>query len=128
MAKRSTTIRIDPGDYEKIENLVAAGVAENPSEFVRDAIKERLNPNRVSSELDPEDVNAIRHLVSIGSYDSEDTFVREAVRRLLYIAKDKEMVRETLFNVLQDDPAFKTAMRKYIHEAFGEAFRPPPEP
>ena len=127
MAKRSTTIRIDPGDYEKIENLVEAGVAENPSEFVRDAIKEKLNPYRVTVELDPEDVNAIRHLVDIGSYDSGDTFLREAARRMLYIAKDREMVREALFDVLLDDPAFKTAMQKYIHEVFGEAFRPPPE-
>ncbi|MDD5048057.1 MAG: hypothetical protein PHH09_03945 [Methanoregulaceae archaeon] len=126
MARRPTAIRIDPDDYEQIELKKQSGEIEDVSTYVREAIKERLDENRVSVVLDPTDVRTIRYLVEIGAYDSEESFLREAARRLLYIAKDREMVREALFDVLLDDPAVKTAIQTYIHEVFVEGFRPPP--
>ncbi len=125
--RRQTALRIDPGDYTQIEERVASGEVKDVSGFIRDAIREKLDENRVSVTIEPEIKEGIRKLVEIGAYDSEESFVKEAVQRHLYLSKDKEMVRDVLFTVFLDDPVFKKAMREFIHEVFVEGFRPPPK-
>ncbi len=128
MAKKQTSVRVDPADINTILVMVEREEVSDLSEYVRTAVKEKLNPNRISCELSPEIVHEIRRVVETGMYDSEEAFLREAVQRLLYLTKDKAAVRDALLEVVLRDPKFKSAMREYIHEVFVEGFRPPPKP
>lgn len=122
--KRPTAVRIDPLDADEIQNLIDAGQVKDISNFIRDAIKEKLSEYRVSADVDPETMTGIRHLIEIGVYDSIEEFTREAARRHLYLTKDKEMIREALFTAFLDDPRFKAALREFIHTVVVEGFAP----
>lgn len=127
MAKEQTSVRVEPQDRDAIQILVNQGLFKDTSAFIQVAIKEKLSANRVAADVSPETMKGIRRLIEIGAYNNVDSFVREAVQRLLFIAKDHEAVRETLFQVVLEDPKFKDLMLRFIREVVVEGFRPPPK-